>query len=258
MRTIAIATAVLAVATAGLAAVPAPAQAGAAWRVTATTTSSQVKVGDKVVFTGKVSPVRAAAGHKVTLEEKFKPGKPWVVQRKATVRDNGTYRIADRPAANTVHSYRVVMPASGQHAKGVSGNMLVKVYQWTLLDTHTFVNQDGMLQTSTLHLNGTVYPRSLVAEFTGLSTVEVNVDHRCIAFRGTFGVADSSMTGAQSTLTAEADGVQIYASTLALGQADVQRIALDSPLKLRFSAQSVVPGIDGFGGIGSPGVLCVQ
>jgi uncharacterized low-complexity protein len=258
MRKIAIAAAALAVATTGLAAVQAPAQAGAAWRVTATTTSSQVKVGDKVVFTGKVGPIRAAAGHKVTLQEKFKPGKPWADQRKARVRADGTYRVADKPAANTVHTYRVVMPASARHAKGVSGNMVVKVYGWMPLGAFLYVNADNMYPAADLQMNGTSYPGSVVAASTNLSSVEFNLNHRCIALRGTFGVSDASETGAQSTVTAEADGTPIYSSTLSLGVADVQKLALDSPLKVKFTAQSIVPGADGFGGIGTPQVLCVK
>jgi hypothetical protein len=38
----------------------------------------------------------------------------------------------------------------------------------------------------------------------------------------------------------------------------VQKLALDSPLKVKFTAQSIVPGADGFGGIGTPQVLCVK
>jgi len=257
MRTIAIATAALAIATTGLAAVQAPAQAGVGWRVTASTTTTQVKVDHKVVFTGKVGPARASAGLKVTLQEKFKPGKPWAAQRKATVRDDGTFKVADTPAANTVHTYRVVMPATSTHAKGVSGNMVVKVYGWMPLGSFLSVNAAGMFPAD-LQMNGTTYPSSLVAQSTGLTSVEYNVNHRCLALRGTFGVSDSSQTGAQSTVTVAADGTPIYGSTLALGVADVQKLALDSPLKLKFTAQSTVPGADGFGGIGTPQVLCVK
>jgi hypothetical protein len=258
MRKLIIAAAALAVGTTGLAAVQGPAAAGVPWQVTVKAKSTQIKLGDKLVFTGKVGPASASAGHKVVLQEKFKPTKPWNTQDTAKVDNKGHYRLTDVPKFNTERKYRVVMPATSKHAKGISSNVDVKVYGWTRLVDHPFVNPDGMAPVGSLKLNGTTYPNSIVASWTRPTSIEFNVDHKCTALRGTFGISDASETGAQATVTAESDGTQIYTNTLALGQTDFKKIALASPLKLRLTAQSVVSGVSGYGGVGTPEILCVQ
>lgn len=258
MHKLVIGAAALAIGTTALAATQAPADAGVGWQVTVKVSSTKVKVGDKLVFTGRVGPSRAAAGLRVTLQERFKPGKPWAKQGSATVDTRGHYRLVDKPSVNTEHRYRVVMPATSHHARGVSSTVDVKVYGWSNLTSHPYVNANSMYPVTTLDLNGTAYPKSVVARWTGATSVEFNLDHKCTALRGTFGVGDNSESGAQSTVAVESDGTQVYTKTLALGQTDLKKIALASPLKLRLSAQSVVAGVNGYGGVGTPQILCVQ
>jgi hypothetical protein len=258
MRKLVIAATAAALGTTGLGAVQAPADAGIGWQVTVKASSTQVKVGHRLVFTGKVGPRRAAAGHQVTLQEKFKPGRPWKTQHVATTDAKGHYRLVDRPTVNTDHKYRVLMPATPHHARGVSSVIDVKVYGWSKLVAHPYVNARSMLPTSSVNLNGTSYPKSVVATWTGAASVEFNLNHKCTALRGTFGVSDNSQTGAQSTVTAQSDGTQIYTKTLSVGQTDVARILLDSPLKLKLTSQSVVAGAYGFGALGTPEILCVR
>jgi NPCBM/NEW2 domain len=258
MRKVVIAAATLAVATSGLAAVSGPATAGVPLQVTIKASSTQIKLGDTLKFTGKVGPSSASAGHQVVLQEKFKPTKPWKAQDTAKLDGHGRYTLKDVPTVNTDRKYRVVMPSTSKHAKGISSIVDVKVYGWTKLFDHPYVNPDNMYPISNLNLNGTTYPKSLVADWTGPTSIEFNVNHKCTALRGTFGVSDASETGAQATITAESDGTQIYTKTLALGQTDVKRLTLDSPLKLRFTAESVVADVNGYGGIGTPEIFCVQ
>jgi hypothetical protein len=258
MRTLAIAAAALALGTTGLAAVQGPATAGVPWQITVKTADTQVKLGHTFTVIGKVGPRHAAVGHKIVLQEKFKPTAPWKTQDTTRVDTRGHYTLKDKPTVNTERKYRVVMPAISGHAKGISSTLDVKVYGWTKLFSLPDVNPRQMFPTASLNLNGTSYPKSIVANTTGTTSIEYNVNHKCTALRGTFGVSDSSETGAQATITAESDGTQIYTNTLALGQTDFQRLALASPLKLRFTAQSMVPSVAGFGGIGTPEALCVQ
>ena len=70
----------------GIATLPATAaHAGSTWTVGVKASTTTVTAGHKVVFTGSVRPKAAATGDKVLLQEKFKPGKPWVTQRKARI-----------------------------------------------------------------------------------------------------------------------------------------------------------------------------
>jgi hypothetical protein len=251
--------AALTIGTAGLAALPSAAQAdGGAWLVGIHADAVQVKVGDTIHFTGKVRPATAAAGHKVELQEKFRVDKPWTTKDTSKVDSSGHYLLTEIPTVNTVRKYRVVMPATPHHARGISNSISVKVYGWSKLIAHQSVNQDNMYPEASVNLNGTTYPKSLVASWTGQTSIEFNVDHKCIALRGTFGISDTSETGAQATVAAQSDGTSIYSNTFDVGETQFKKLALDSPLKLRFSAQSVDSNVDGYGAIGSPDVLCVK
>ena len=150
------------------------------------------------------------------------------------------------------------MPATGQHAMGVSPKVTVAVYGWSKLYDHPSVNQNNLDPRDPVNLDGVTYPKSLAAGWTGDTSIEFNVNRLCIALKGTFGIDDDSETGAQSTVSALSDGTQVYTHTFAVGEKAVQRIDLDSPLKLKFTALSVVAGVDGYGAIGTPQILCTR
>jgi hypothetical protein len=132
------------------------AHAGSTWLVGIKASKVQVVAGKKVVFTGKVRPHGAAAGDKVVLQEKFRPGKPWADQKKVRVQQDGSYRVSDTPSSNFTHAYRVVMPATSKHSKGISPTVKVKVYGWTHLVDLISVNGQGM-DTGTVNINGKAY-----------------------------------------------------------------------------------------------------
>lgn len=244
----------------GLASLPlTAADAGSTWRVTMKSSTDQVVAGKKVVFTGHVNPKSGAAGSKVVLQEKFKPGKPWVDQRKAKIKKNGTYRVVDRPTTSFVHSYRVVMPAAGHHARGVSPTAKVTVYAWTGLTNHDSVNNDGMWF-DTVSINGTKYKHSVYQRWGSEGSVEFNVNHQCIKLRSTFGMSDTSTTGGQGEVSVESDGTSLYSHTFTVGQRTTKTLALDpAPLKLRFEAHSTSTApVVGHGAFGAPQALCTK
>ncbi len=255
MRKLVIVTA-LALGTAGLAAVAAPAQAGVPWLVTVKAGATQVTLGQAVSFSGKVTPGRQAAGLKVVLQEHAAKG--WKDQDTDRINARGRYHLSDKPTANTSRQYRVVMPATGAHAKGTSAKAKVAVYGWSDLYDHPSVNESNLDRISPVNLNAVAYPKSLAAGWTGATSIEFNVNRLCIALKGTFGIDDNSQTGAQSTVSALSDGTQVYTHTFAVGEKSVQRIDLDSPLKLKFTTLSVVAGVNGFGAIGTPQILCTR
>jgi hypothetical protein len=259
MRKIVIAT-TLAIGIAGLAGVPSPAQAGVSWQVSIKADHEQIVAGHKILFTGTVRPKSAAYGKKVLLQEKFRPGKPWADQRKATIASDGTYQIADRPTTNFLHSYRVVMPATPGHARGVSPTVKVKVYAWDNLINHAYANDDGMRIGGTVNINGNGYPSSVYAVYDGSRSVEFNVDHQCIRLRGRFGISDDSTVDGQAEVDVQSDGNQIYTQTFDVGQSDKVTLALGTPLKLKLAAHDTSTAVDanGLGAFGSPQVLCTR
>lgn len=241
----------------GLVAVPASAHAKTPWIVTVSSTTTQAVAGHKIVFTGVVHPKGAASGNRVVLQERFAPGKPWKTQKSATIDKRGAYRVADRPTANTKHAYRVVMPATSSHARGVSRTLTFKVYGWVDLFDLPAVNQNGVYE-GDVDINGKSYPHSLYAEWSP-AYVEYNLDHACLKLRGTFGISDDSTTGGQAEVDIIADGSQIYTHTFDLGQSEPKSLNLVRPLKLRLEAKSTSPaGTFGYGAFATPSVLCTR
>jgi hypothetical protein len=265
MRTVIRIVALAIVAAGAATAVPGPAQAAhrPAWHVSIKASTTQVTVGRKVVFTGHVS--KAAAGRLVVLQERHSVDGPWRNQRNALVRRDGDYRTYDEPRLNKRRSYRVVMPATKRHKRGVSQAVVVDVYQWTSLTTLPSVNDVGFEPQASVSMNGVTYPSSLEAEIShdeGAPTaqsVEYNLDHKCIRFRGWFGLSDDSVTGSEATVTATTDGTPWSSRTYGLGESDGNNFVFETPpLKIRFDSVSVVDGLDGLGAVGSPYVLCTQ
>jgi hypothetical protein len=258
VRKLVIAT-TLAIGIAALAGVPGPAQAGSSWLVSLKASNANVVAGHRIVFTGTVRPKSAAGGDKVLLQEKFRPGRPWADQGKATVARDGAYRITDRPSTNFLHSYRVVMPATPGHARGISPAVKVRVYAWDNVVDHANAN-DNWMTFGTVHINGTAYESSAYAYYGKTQSVEFNVNHQCIRLRGRFGVSDDSTVNSQAEVDVQTDGTQIYTHTFDVGQSDKVTLALGTPLKLRLGSHdtSTAVGASGFGAFGSPQVLCTR
>lgn len=245
--------------TLGLVSLPTAAHAGSTWLVSIKSGSTQVVAGHKVVFTGTVHPQAAAAGEKVVLQEKSRPGNPWVDQTKAAIGHDGSYRIADRPTTSFVHRYRVVMPAGSKHAKGTSPTLTVKVYAWDNLVKHPYVNPNYMWFGS-VDINAVTYRHSISADIDGPASIEFNLDHKCIKLRSTFGIDDDSTTGGQAEVDLISDGTTVYTHTFDLGQSQTKTVGLDAPLKIKLAAHNTSTGAGdvGKGAFATPQVLCIH
>ncbi|HEX4470404.1 MAG TPA: hypothetical protein VH085_00440, partial [Nocardioides sp.] len=174
----------------GLAALPVTAaEAGSTWRVTAKAGTHQVVVGKKVLISGHVRPGSAAAGTKLAVQEKFRPGVKWKTTPTTTkVTKSGAYRVKVKPTKAFTHQYRIVMPATAHHAKGVSPTVKIAVYAWSPLSSHPQNNNNDMGAVS-VDINGKRYDNS-VRQFGSSGSVEYNVDHVCTQVRATFGLSD--------------------------------------------------------------------
>jgi hypothetical protein len=244
----------------GLASLPlGAADAGSTWRVTVKASTHQVVVGKKLTLQGHVRPGAAAAGTALVVQEKFKPGAKWKpAKTKAKVSQGGTYKATIKPTTAFIHAYRVLMPATKSHAKGVSPTVKVTVYAWSSLVDQDSAN-DTRMEFGTAHINGKTYPDSVWNDYGDVGMIEFNVNRDCTALRGTFGLSDDSTTGGQGEVSVEADGTSVYSKTFDVGQSVVKKIKLDpAPLKLRLEAHntSTVDGTAGWGAFGAPQVLC--
>jgi hypothetical protein len=231
------------------------------WRVTIKVDSAEVRVGTKVHITGKVG--RAAAGKLVVLQEKGAPDRPWKNQRNALVRRDGTYRTYDEPTVNRARVYRVVMPATKHHKRGVSRSVRVVAYEWQDLTSMPSVNASFMFETS-VDMNAHHFPSSLEAymydvDLPPSQSVEYNLDHSCTKFRGFFGLSDDSESDGEATVSASADGNAWFSGVFTLGEYTFDSVTWDSPpLKIRFDSTSENTAAIGLGAIGTPEVLCTQ
>jgi hypothetical protein len=244
----------------GLVTLPGVAQAGSAWQVTAHPSATTIKLGGKVVFKGVVRPGAAAAGQKVQLQEKYAANKPWKTKATDKVGSSGHYQVSDKPDHATIRSYRVVMAASGHRVTGISKVVEVEVYAWTnLTSTFTPVNDFSFSVDAAIKMNGTTYQHSIWSRYAAMSNhVEYNVDHLCTALRATYGLSDESESGAQAQVTALSDGATVFTGGFSVGQTQTEKVLLDSPLKLRFESTSLAAGLNGFGAVGTPQVLCTK
>jgi hypothetical protein len=244
----------------GLASLPlTAADAGSTWRVTIRSNTEQVVAGHKIVLTGHVRPIAAAAGQRVRLQEKFKPTAPWKTRNSAKVTRIGTYRLVTRPTTGFTHRYRVLMPAVAHHQRGVSPIVKVKVYAWSPLIEQASVNNDHM-GFGSVNINGTTYDESVALAYDTSGSIEFNVNRDCTRLRGTFGLSDDSTAGGQGELSVAADdGAPVYTKTFEVGQSETTGLAFaTAPLKLRLETHSTstAVGTAGLGAFGSPEVLC--
>jgi hypothetical protein len=225
--------------------------------------STTVTLGGKVVLTGRVN--KSAAGRLVILQQRPRAGTKWKKQGDALVHRDGHYRVSDRPTVNNRRMYRVVMPATKRHKKGVSESVVVHVFKWTALTSLPPVNVTYLGPELSVSMNGVAYPSSLEASiphWEGAPTtqsIEYNVDRGCTRFRGTFGLADDSESGGRATVSATADGTPWFSQTFGLGESTPSAVTFASPpLKLRFETSSVIADTDGRGAVGTPEVYCEQ
>ncbi len=253
-----------AVALTGLALVPGAAQAAPkpAWRLSLTIDNRAVTAGHKVRMHGQVS--RGSAGLLVMLQERATPDRPWSNQRQARVHADGTYTTYDVPTTNKSRQYRVVMPRTKQHSRGVTPAVSVAVYQWVQLTSFPQSNPTFLPAVPSVSMNGVDYPASLEATTfhpNGPTTqsVEYNLNHRCLRFRGTFGLSDDSQSGAQASVQADADGAPWFDHAFAVGESEANVFAFETaPLKVHVQTTSLVAGLDGLGAIGTPEVFCTR
>lgn len=244
----------------GLASLPlTAADAGSTWRVGIHTSRTQTVSGQRALITGHVRPGAAAAGRTVKLQEKAATGTTWHTEATDRLSKRGAYRFAARPVSGRTHSYRVVMPATDAHAKGVSRTVSVEVFAWQNLDDTTSVNNSGM-NFGSVNINGTTYADSVTSgRVSSPSSIEFNLDHDCTELRATFGISDGSTTGGQAEVSVQADGSPAYSKTFDLGQSESDTLLFSTaPLKIRLEAHntSTTDGIYGYGAFGSPQVLC--
>jgi hypothetical protein len=92
-------------------------------KITRKLSSSTVRLGTKVTFTGSVAPTHKG---KTVYLQFLKAGK-WVTKKSATTSSTSTYRIALKAGSRTDFAWRVYLPKHADHAAGYSAKVVLTV-----------------------------------------------------------------------------------------------------------------------------------
>jgi len=218
----------------------APAQASAdsaasaaAYRVTLKVSTDQaVQREDKVALTGKVTP--KAPGSKVTVQIRYEGQKNWNAIGTAKVQGDGSYKYVDKPKTRVDRAYRVLKPAGGANAKGVSKERDVEVFGWDWLDARTPSASKDVLETFSMPINGDDYFHTLYSATTTPSAfVEYTLGRKCLLLDATFGLSDRTATGGAGRIQVRADGVSLYDHSFPLGESSAQSLDVDDVYRVR-------------------------
>jgi hypothetical protein len=229
-----------------------PAASASTYTVTASA-KRWVVLSKPVKITGTVTP--AAAGQVVTLQVRYGKKGSWTSLRTATIASGGTYAVKDVPSSTRTRWYRVLKPASGNTAAGVSPELRVQVYQWQYLTDRRYHAKETFYAGTLANINGKKYPKSVRSSFDGW--IEYNVNRRCRTLTGVTGLDDSSETGAQARIDISGDGNLLSSKTYGVGSSDAQKLSIKRVLRLRVEVFVLtVDAWDVYGAVGSPRVLC--
>ena len=255
------ATAALAASTLALAAptqaAPTPKKANA-YQVTAKVNKDVAIAKETLIkVKGRVTP--KAAGQKVVLQQRVGNKKKWVATGDAKVKNNGTYKLTDKPSTPGSREYRVLKPASNGIAKGFSKAVEVEVYRWEKL-AYRATGPLTNFTASGANIGAEYYGQSLTTTAPGAtSTVEYTLGRKCVEMRATYALTDESATGSSGSVTVSGDGAVLASHALSVGVVvadetldltDVFRLKIDATTSPAPTASTVA--------VATPEVLCTR
>jgi len=227
----------------------------AAFQPTLEASSADVVALRWFVLKGTVSP--AVKGTPVILQKKVR-NKRWVDEARLRTTKKGTFRYRDQPHVAGVRTYRVVAPAVGGRARGVSAPVTVTVYKWQSLgklpvrrSTDTWPNRSGG------SINGVLYSpviQGVVGDTTTEGLSDWNLARKCLSLRATVGNGDQSNTDAVATITLAGDATTLYSRSFGLTESEKATFDLTDVFRLTFSWTAAPGGAQAM--LAEPEVLC--
>lgn len=238
---------------------PTAAEAGSSARradpyeVTLKSSTSELVSGKTVTLKGKVEP--GAKGAEVVLQQKG-GGNPWKQVDSTTLNKRGKFEFTDTPQTMTAREYRVIKPASGKHAKGVSDPVTVTIYQWHELAQLQARSSEFVSQT-TVSMAGDDYTHSYVGLFSeerNTAAVDWNINGDCLKLKATYGMDDVVDEGVAGQIDVIADGDNLHSQSVAFPSAYSSTLDISDVFRLGFDFTGVTA--DARPGVGTPRVLC--
>lgn len=255
--TAALALSPLALAASSTAAPAVHAKAGASYSVSIkASTDTAIAKETTVKVKGRVTP--KAAGQKVILQQRVGTKKKWTVTGEAKVKNNGTYKLTDKPSTPGSREYRVLKPASNGVAKGLSKAVEVEVYRWEKLASRQAVATN--FGYAGVNIGAEYYGASLATTTAGTaSTLEYTLGRKCTSLRATYALTDESVTGAIGTVKVTGDGATLVDHALAVGTVVADETTdLTGVFRLKVDATTTAAPAAATVAVGTPEVLCTR
>jgi len=205
---------------------------------------------------GRVTP--KAAGQKVVLQQRVGTKKKWTATGEAKVKNNGTYKLSDKPSTPGPREYRVLKPGSNGFAKGFSKPVQVEVYRWEkLVNRQAVVTGFGI---AGVNIGAEYYGSSLATTTASTSsTAEYTLGRKCTSMRATYALTDESVTGAIGTVKVTGDGATLVDHVLAVGTiVPDETTDLTGVFRLKIDATTSAAPTAATVAVGTPEVLCTR
>ncbi|CAM3689130.1 NPCBM/NEW2 domain-containing protein [Nocardioides zeicaulis] len=228
-----------------------------AYSVTAkASTDTAIAKETTVKVKGRVTP--KAAGQKVVLQQRVGTKKKWTATGEAKVKNNGTYKLTDKPSTPGSREYRVLKPASNGFAKGLSKPVQVEVYRWEKLANRQAVATNVGI--AGVNIGAEYYGSSLATTTAGTpSSIEYTLGRKCTSMRATYALTDESVTGAIGTVKVSGDGTTLVDHALAVGTIVADETTdLTGVFRLKIDATTSAAPTAATVAVGTPEVLCTR
>lgn len=236
----------------------APARIAKAYTVTAKANTDTAIAKETIVkVKGRVTP--KAAGEKVILQQRVGTKKKWTVTGGAKVKQNGTYKLTDKPSTPGSREYRVLKPASKGIAKGISKSVPVEVYRWEKLANRQPVATNFNAPYG-VNIGTEYFGSSLATATSGLpSTLEYTLGRKCTEMRATYALTDESVTGSTGTVRVTGDGAVLVDHALSVGTIVADEVVdLTNVFRLKIDATTSAAPTAATVAVGTPEVLCTR
>ncbi len=203
---------------------------------------------------GHASSARAAH-QRVWLQQHTSKG--WKNIEAGTFDAHSNYSLNERPRNHGAYAYRVVW------LYFASGPVTVYTRRWTWLSDSYPVQDDSecSFNEGQYTINGVRYLHSVQEPFylCGSGWAEWNLSRTCSTFDSVVGLDDSSPSDAQTNFDVSADGVDLYNTTLSLGQSPRVTEKIGGYLRIRLTATVIqmTSGATGPADFGDARVLCL-
>lgn len=178
------------------------AEAGGTYAVTLASSAPTAKPGQKVTFSGKVSP--KASGKEVRLQylSVYEGDRDWRTWRTTRVRSDGTYSVTFTPQVGHLR-WRVLKPSDSVAAGAVSTVLMLKTYGWFGLAEGQEDEPAVRVAEGEQHLRpygpvsvaGHTVSKYFSTTSTAAGTTRWYTDHSCIRIQVTVGLDDDSTDG---------------------------------------------------------------